>query len=552
MRPERLIAGGRVALAVASLFAVWFDFSEPVRFVALTYGVLIAYVLYSLVTAALLWQAGTMPRHWPVVSHATDLACCALLIFCTEGPSSPFNSLFVFSLLSATLRWRARGTLWTAGVVMVAFLVSGVYFGMVLAYPEFDLRAFIIRGVYLIVLAALLHYVGTEGQRTLREMWGLAEWPHALPPDVETLTRHSLQYAADLMEAPRVILRWAETDTAGGWQATWDRGTWTTDQLRAPGPLVRDELRARAFLADAVGHVRTLSGDPGLAPLIGWHADEGGAQPYGAVPLMVAPLRGESCAGHLVVLDKKDATVDDLILAEIVADVIASRLDSFYLARRLRHAAAAEERIRLARDLHDGVLQSFTGVGLRLAAIHRLVATDAEAARVAVEDVQRVLASEQRSLRFFIQELRPLSVHEEDDTSLFERLRDLARLMELEWDLRVDVRVDPADLAPPLALAGDIYLIVREGLINAARHGNASRVTVTIDRHDARGVALTIADNGGGFPRSGHFTLADLVRDRFGPKTLRERIHTLSGDLSIESGPDGATLHIVLPRERAA
>jgi len=67
------------------------------------------------------------------------------------------------------------------------------------------------------------------------------------------------------------------------------------------------------------------------------------------------------------VLDKIDSTFDDLILSEIVAGVIAARLDAFYLAEQLRQAAATEERIRLARDLHDGVLQSFTGIALRTA-----------------------------------------------------------------------------------------------------------------------------------------------------------------------------------------
>lgn len=501
-----------MALAVASLFAVWFDVDEPVRFVALTYTVLATYVIYSLIVAVVLWRAETIPRNLSLAAHATDLACCAFLIFCTDGPSSPFNSLFVFALLAATLRWRARGTLWTAGIALIAFLASGLYFGAILGQADFDLRAVIIRGVYLLVLAALLHYVGTQDQRTLREMWGLAKWPHHLPRDVETLTRNLLQYAAGLMDATHIVLRWSEVGADHRRYASWRQGAWTY----------------------------------GLD-------DEGAGDGARTTPSqrLIAPLRGESCHGHLQVFGK-DATADDRVLAEIVADVIASRLDSFYLAERLRLTAAADERIRLGRDLHDGVLQSFTGIALRLAAIQRLLATDRPAAMAAVEDVQRVLASEQRSLRFFIQELRPTAADDIENLSLDGRLRDLARLVELEWDLRVELDLDAAEPPLPPPLTRDVYHIVREGLINAARHSGASRVRVSIERTNTGTIALAIADNGRGFPVSGHFTADDLTRRNFGPKTLRERVQAIRGALSLESSPHGATLNVVLPLEHPA
>lgn len=496
-------------LAGGSLFAVWFDPSEPVRFITLAYSVLVAYLLYALIVVATLVRADTISRRWSLVAHGMDLACCALLIFCTEGPASPFNSLFVFALLAATLRWRARGALWTAGLVLIAFLASGLYFGVILADPDFDMRALIIRGVYLVVLTVLLHYVGTQDQRTVREMWSLAKWPHYLPRDIETLTRSLLQYAAGLMQAPRIDLHWTELDVAHTRHASWTNGRWTY------GFEDQDE-------------------------------DDGGGEKG-----LTAPLRGESCHGHLSVY-KRDTTIDDRVLAEIVADVIASRLDSFYLAERLRQTATTEERIRLARDLHDGILQSFTGIALRLAAIQRLLDSDPVAARVAVTDVQRVLASEQRSLRFFIQELRPAAHGDEAEVSLEGRLRELARLVELEWDLQVDLHLDAGDVSLSPALSRDVYHIVREGLINAARHSGATKVRVTL-QHAADGpLAVGIVDDGRGFVMAGRFTSEDLARENFGPRTLRERVDALRGSLTLESGTGGASLSILLPMERTA
>jgi len=86
--------------------------------------------------------------------------------------------------------------------------------------------------------------------------------------------------------------------------------------------------------------------------------------------------------------------------------MVAVRLDLFWLVAERRTAAAAEERVRLARDLHDGVLQAFTGVALRLAAVQRQVSSNPTAAAAALKEAQRLIASEQRDLRFFIQELR--------------------------------------------------------------------------------------------------------------------------------------------------
>ena len=176
-------------------------------------------------------------------------------------------------------------------------------------------------------------------------------------------------------------------------------------------------------------------------------------------------------------LDKAEPTLDDLVLTEIVGGVIAARLDAFFLTEQLRQASATEERIRLARDLHDGVLQSFTGIALRLAAIRRMMDSDPAAAIAALEDTQRMLASEQRDLRFFIQELKPAAAAPES-APLEARLHELAQRMEREWDLRVELQLGDQSDCLPVALGRDIYHIVREALVNAARHGSASLARV--------------------------------------------------------------------------
>jgi signal transduction histidine kinase len=237
--------------------------------------------------------------------------------------------------------------------------------------------------------------------------------------------------------------------------------------------------------------------------------------------------------------------VDDLVLGEVVGGVLAARLDAHYLMQQLRQASATEERIRLSRDLHDGVLQSFTGIALRLAAIRRMMEHDTQAAQ-ALEETQRVLAQEQRDLRFLIEELKP-GAEPAEGAQLAVRLEELARRMEREWDLRVQLSCAPPGGGWPVPICRDIYHIVRESLINAARHGAASTAQVEVAPDGDGAVAVCIADNGRGFPFTGRYSDQDLTRLNLGPKTLRERVRAVGGSLVLESNSSGAALRVVLP-----
>ncbi|HEX5719733.1 MAG TPA: sensor histidine kinase, partial [Thermoanaerobaculia bacterium] len=208
-------------------------------------------------------------------------------------------------------------------------------------------------------------------------------------------------------------------------------------------------------------------------------------------------------------------------------------------------AVGTEERIRVARDLHDGVLQSLTGVGLRLAAVRSLLEKDPRAARESLESVQRLLTLEQRDLRFFIQELKPRP-RSQAEVSLAFRVTELVHRIELEWGLRAELRADGLEEPMPESLAREVYNVVRESLVNAARHGEASAVRLVI-RRDRDRLFITVADNGRGFPFQGRLTHAELAAGTVGPRNLFERVASLGGSLELESGAAGARLEIDLP-----
>jgi signal transduction histidine kinase len=206
---------------------------------------------------------------------------------------------------------------------------------------------------------------------------------------------------------------------------------------------------------------------------------------------------------------------------------------------------AAEERMRVARDLHDGVLQSLAGIGLRLAAVRSLLERDPKAAREALESVQGLLTLAQRDLRFFIQELKPRP-RSPAEVSLAFRVTELAHRIELEWGLRAELRTDGLEEPMPESLAREVYNVVRESLVNAARHGEASAVHLAI-RRDGDRLFITVSDNGRGFPFQGRLSHAELAAGSVGPRNLFERVAALGGSLELESGAGGARLEIQLP-----
>ncbi len=552
-RAERLIAGGRVVLAASSLFAVWLDPSEPAKYARIAYSLLVFYVVYSIAIAVLAWRSDAPSDRQRLTTHCFDLVFFSLFIYFTAGPASPFTAYFVFSLVCATLRWQWRGTLWTALASLAVFLGVGLYFTVVVADPAFQIYSLIVRGVYLAVTAVLLGYLGAHEDRTRRDMARVAAWPQAEPQRIEPLVRQLLEHAAQALGAPRTLLAWVEREEPWLYVASWAGGSLTWSRS-SPEPFVRlvaEPLQASSFLCPDAADARctVLHKSPaGLARWRGSPLDPELRERFDVHAVLSVPIEGESMEGRLFFTGKRSMTSDDLVLGEIVAGVLATRLDHFYLNQRLQEAVATEERIRLARDLHDGVLQSLTGIGLRLAAVRGVLDENPRAARESLEVLQGLIAREQRDLRFFIQELKPPPLAAAGEgSSLAGSVAELVRRIELEWGLRAELRMQGLEGPIPETLARDVYHVVREALVNAVRHGEASAVRLQITRGLGDTLAITVADNGRGFPFEGRYTHRELAEGHLGPRTLLERVTSLHGTLAIESSASGARLDIAIP-----
>ena len=230
-----------------------------------------------------------------------------------------------------------------------------------------------------------------------------------------------------------------------------------------------------------------------------------------------------------------------------------------------RFEQAVQELDRILRDLEDGTTtleESLTryerGVALlricygQLQTAEQLLDREPRSARRALEEVRRLIAEEQRDLRFYIDDLKPTALDApEDRGGLDVALGDLGRRLGRVWGMRVVVEpVQPSGAVPP-ALFRDVYRLIQEASVNAARHGKASEVRVSLL---ARGdwLEIAVADDGCGFPFQGSFDHDALAARHLGPRTLRERVTALGGTLALESAGTGARLEIRVPLAAAA
>jgi signal transduction histidine kinase len=262
-------------------------------------------------------------------------------------------------------------------------------------------------------------------------------------------------------------------------------------------------------------------------------------------PIVSAAFRTENLSGRVYFGGAEMATIDIGPAIEVVAREIGNSLDHVYVAERMSQLALREDRMRVSRDLHDGVLQALTGIRLELQDLAQ-DSTGRPAAQERLLAAERALALEQRELRRFIEGLKPEVARPRDAGSLVTELQDLTSRLSVEWKTPISIRIGPADLTVAQELAQPLRLMVHEAVINALKHGHPTRVAVVIETVDT-GLSITVTDDGRGFPFRGRLEHDALLESDAAPVSLRDRVEALNGRIAIDSGARGARVEILLP-----
>jgi signal transduction histidine kinase len=554
-RVERFIAGTRLALTLWGLLAIIVDPSGLVGNSRHVLGVVLAYSFYSMTSMVWSWlSAVSLSERVRLVTQIIDAGAAVLIVSLAGGTYSPVFVFMVFPLLSASLRWQWRGAVWTGASLLAAY--GGVALYTLLGNGRVvHVKSLMIEGVYLVAVTLILAYVGYHNDRIQRGMTAVAAWD---PPQIDAADgrlRDLLGHLASVVDAPRVLLVWKAVDQPLMTLALWEQGQfhWTTDIPAILEPPIAEPLRDRDFMCRDAGRSNARVVCIARGRSWRWRGSplgDGLRSAFAIRSVIAVCLRSASLDGRLFVLDKPAATSDDLVVTTVVARRVENVLEHDYLARRFREAALALERTRVAREVHDGALQSLTAAGLRLETIRcQLDDGDRMAALDGLHELQTTILLQQRELRSFVHELQ--TGESANDLGLGDLFTTLAFRIQQEWQLAVklDIKLQAERLEASISseFAREIHQIVREALVNTARHTLASFACVSI-RLDGDWVRIKVADNGQGFPFRGRFEDVELAEGNLGPVMLRQRIAALGGRLTIDTNDDGATLEISLPR----
>jgi signal transduction histidine kinase len=217
-----------------------------------------------------------------------------------------------------------------------------------------------------------------------------------------------------------------------------------------------------------------------------------------------------------------------------------------YLLGRLRARAGAIERARVARELHDGVIQSLIGVEMQLEVLRGNEAVKTGPVAADLRRVQELVRTEVLNLRDLMQQMRPL---EFDPDELLDHLADLVQRFGRDTGITARFTTPLKEVRMPPNVCFEVVRIVQEGLVNIRKHSKASNDLVRFGVQKGFWT-LEIDDDARGFPFEGRLEQAELDASHSGPIIIKERVRAIGGRLAIDSMPGrGARLEVLVPQE---
>ena len=543
---SRMIAGMRFVLAASALLIIYLDPSEPDRYVPITYGALVLYTLYSGVLYTLTLRNATaseLIRPW---AHWVDIGCYLALISLSSGTSSIFFFFFLFSILVASFTWGFRSGLRVTIVSSVLFTVIGYA-----ASPDilqFELNRFLLRPIYLSVLGYMMAY------------WGEYEISHrrrlTLLKEVSSLSNPRFGVTRTMGVIIERLCAFYDADSCLLVMKDMDASEYRMHRADRLSP--QSEMRSEAVSTEMLGLLLSLP--EGYAVLYRTHifnwlpskpsyfavelpggrrtsqgkdVGERVASLLDAGALLSVPLyyRKEvigrifliSRLGHA--FDQSDA---DFLLQ--VFEQVMPVLENIRLVDRLASDAAEFERQRIARDIHDSVIQPYIGLQIGLAAVSRKLASGSSDVGASIERLTEMTRIGIKDLRDCISGMRGPGEQESNLVSSVRRFvskfsdaTGIAARIEVESDIQISDR-----------LAAEAFHMVSEGLSNIRRHTQAREAKITLAC--ANGHLILRIENGAD---------SSANTQQFTPRSITERAISLGGQSRVEQRNDGSSTVIV-------
>jgi len=468
----------------------------------------------------LMWRAEALARHRALVTTLVIATIAGALAVDLAVPSYPIAGFYLVPVTLAALTLRVRETLAVSliclGLALYVIEIQDRWDGPTITVVCFS----VLSGAALIALSYLFKQVGElyETERSTTEML------ESLAAQLQTLQEVVvLDYERPLSELLGGVVDQAR-------QLLGCDGCW----------IYRYDPQQEALVAAAVGGTSPRAEIVELAaaedPVVRTHIERApvaiGGSPEGGALLAVPLLVRTEPYGVLALTYSEDRAFTDLDvrLAASFGGQVALAIENARLRDEVRQAAAASERLRLARDLHDSVTQSLFAASLKAEAIRRRWRPTTDEARENVEDVERLARGALAEMRTLLMEMRPDALAGASLPRLLELLAAAA-----EGGSRVRVTTDIRGSSQlPRHVSVALFRTAQEALQNMSRHSGAGAAWVMLDT-TGPAVRLTVRDDGRGFD------VAAVPSEHLGLRMMRERAEDAGIEVDVESSPGAGT-----------
>lgn len=532
----RTIAAMRLALASSALLLLCTDPPEPGRHLAFACGPLLLYTVYSAALCALALRRS--PLFSARIALWIDVGWCWMLVVLNRGMGSLF---FFFPILVASLGWGFAEGLRVALGCAILLALAGLATAPV--WPILDL---LLRPTYLILLGSMIACWGGSEMRLRRRLTLLKEIGRFSNPrfGVDRTIGSLLERLRAFYDADACLLI-VDVPSAGGLSLRRaDRCNPEAAMHTGPVP----EGLAGHLLALPAGQAVVCHGESRLGR---WWRTGGGVRAYDVAtgkrvanpPGISGVLEADSfitvpfCyggkgVGRLYLLAPRrcdfDAPEVDFLLQ--VLGYTLPAIDNIRLVDRLASDAAEAERCRIARDLHDSVIQPYIGLRMGLAALRQKLASGSAEVKGEVERLIELTDVGLDDLRHYTAALRDGG---ESEGGLLPAVNRFAGKFSEATGIAVHVEAG-ADLCVNDRLAAELFQMVAEGLSNVRRHTSSLRATVGLARCDGHLVL-----------RVGNDIMAGSAPLPFVPRSIAERAAALGGHGRVEWTESGDTVVVV-------
>ena len=558
VRTERIIAGARLVLAIAAIGLVIVYPNATETDSSNAYSVVVLYFLYSLAVVWIVDRNLMRVGRLGFGTQVVDTLWFPVILLSTQGENSPFFLYYVFSLITASFRWGFKETLFVNSANVGMYVI--VHFATL--QSGFNFFQFWVRPTYLYVLACLIGYLGEHQRRVQRQLMSLAELSSSIPikASFPRMLEASMEQVRRLFQVEQCILvleddlskqislRKVGTPTTSSFYHVAGLPSGETEFLMVPRKNWGYFVNPRNYFGRVLGfsEISVYDFESQKPVHQGFQPSPQLAALFELKSMLSVPVYvGTTFVGRTYLVNRKNGnfTSPDLQYLKLLVSQLAPLLDNYRLLHRMQKVSVLEEKNRIARDLHDGLVQSLASLDIRLEVCRKMFRDSSSDLSNELDELQKILRDEYSELRNYMRRLRTPSFEGQE---LEKAIRSYVETFQRENNLKVRVSVVNGPLLLPRRISRESYQIIHEALTNVRKHSGAKHVFVELVQEPDL-LSVIVSDDGHGFS-------FDSGKDRTGqevPWSISERAEAMHGSIRVETSPgQGCRLTVCIPVQR--